>query len=401
MEFKPGNVKKIIWQGKRYILEYETPTTGHAWTRVILNEGKNEKGTYAGTFSITDKKIQITPPKEGNTGPKPKEAVPTPAAAKVQEIPKETTPTAQKNQKKEVTADTKAVVSKKRLAPPPAPKPTPKPTPLAAAVSSYTGYFQKQQGLGCGRHAVNNLLGREAFKKGALGDIVPFPPPAEPISMLGVCKVAVDILKRKGIREYCSASENYDVNTMHAALDLLGYKTEDYTDATVLDETGDYLGFIINLGLVSGKPKHWIALKFKSRLEDGTPSYDYFDSLNAGPVENITYNVFGLEHPQVYTIKVLLPKGEPIWPEERFMNIPNIVEEPPKGKKATAATVTAGPTDCSVLYDPCTKQPVKDMAALEARIAEIKAKQTAAVKAGGTRRKIKRKGRKTRRGGRV
>jgi hypothetical protein len=119
--------------------------------------------------------------------------------------------------------------------------------------------------------------------------------------------------------------------------------------------------------------------------------------LNAGPVENITYNVFGLEHPQVYTIKVLLPKGEPIWPEERFMNIPNIVEEP-KGKKA--ATAKAAATDCSVLYDPCTKQPVKDMAALEARVAEIKAKQTTAVKAGGTRRKMKRKGRKTRKGGR-
>jgi hypothetical protein len=40
------------------------------------------------------------------------------------------------------------------------------------------------------------------------------------------------------------------------------------------------------------------------------------------------------------------------------------------------------------------------MAALEARIAEIKAKQTPAVKAGGTRRKMKKMKRKTRRGGR-
>ena len=390
MEAKAGNVKKIIWKGKRYILEYETPTSGHAYTRVIVNEGKDEKGAYAGTFTITDKKIEIIPPKEGNTGPKPKEAVPTVVAPKEQEI----VPVAE--EKKDVKpvvkpTDAKPAAAKKQ-------RTVAAPPPLQAATSTYTGYFQKQQGLGCGRHAVNNLLGREAFKKGMLGDVVPFPPPAEPISMLGVCKVAVDILKRKGVRgEYCSASENYDVNTMHAALDLLGYKTEDITPSDVLDETGDFLGFIINLGLVSNKPKHWIALKFKNRLEDGTPSYDYFDSLNAGPVENITYNVFGLEHPQVYTIKVLLPKGEPIWPEERFMNIPNIVEEP-KGKKA--ATAKAAATDCSVLYDPCTKQPVKDMAALEARIAEIKAKQTPAVKAGGTRRKMKRKGRKTRRGGR-
>ena len=388
MDFQPGNIKKIIWKGKRYIIEYETPTSGHAWNRVIINNMHDEKGAYAGTFTITDKKIEITPPKEGNKGPTPKVAVPTVVVPKEQEI----VPVAE--EKKGVkpflkpTEEKPAAKKQRTVAAPP---------PLQAAASTYTGYFQKQQGLGCGRHAINNLLGREAFKKGALGDIVSFPPPAEPISMLGVCKFAVDILKRKGIREYCLASENYDVNTMHAALDLLGYKTEDYTDATVLDETGDFLGFIINLGLVSGKPKHWIALKFKNRLEDGTPSYDYFDSLNAGPVENITYNVFGLEHPQVYTIKVLLPKGEPIWPEERFMNIPNIVEEP-KGKKA--ATAKAAATDCSVLYDPCTKQPVKDMAALEARVAEIKAKQTTAVKAGGTRRKMKRKGRKTRKGGR-
>lgn len=382
METKAGNVKKIIWKGKRYILEYETATSGHAYARVIINEGKNEKGAYAGTFTITDKKIEIVPPKEGNTGPKPKEAVPTVVAPKEQEI----VPVAE--EKKDVKPVAKPTPAKKQrtVAPPP---------PLQAAASTYTGYFQKQQGLGCGRHAINNLLGREAFKKGALGDVVPFPPPAEPISMLGVCKVAVDILKRKGVRgEYCSSSENYDVNTMHAALDLLGYKTEDTTTQDVIDETGEFVGFVINLGVVSGKPKHWIALKFKQRAEDGTVTYDYFDSLNSGPVENITYNVFALQHPQVYTIKVLLPKGEPIWPEERFLNIPNIVEEPSKGKKATT---TAAATDCSVLYDPCTKQPVKDMAALEARVAEIKTKQ--GVKAGGTRRKMKRKGRKTRRGG--
>ncbi len=382
METKAGNVKKIIWKGKRYILEYETSTSGHAYNRVIINEGKDEKGAYAGTFTITDKKIEIIPPKEGNTGPKPNAAVPTVVAPKEQEI----VPIAEDKKDVKPVAKPAAVKKQRTVAAPP---------PLQAATSTYTGYFQKQQGLGCGRHAVNNLLGREAFKKGMLGDVVPFPPPAEPISMLGVCKVAVDILKRKGVRgEYCSASENYDVNTMHAALDLLGYKTEESTPADVVDETGDFLGFIINLGLVSGKPKHWVALKFKNRAEDGTVTYDYFDSLNLGPVENISYNVFGLQHPQVFIIKVLLPKGEPIWPEERFMSMPNIVEEPKK-----KAGTTAGPTDCSVLYDPCTKQPVKDMAALEARIAEIKAKQTPAVKAGGTRRKMKRKGRKTRRGG--
>ncbi len=385
METKAGNVKKIIWKGKRYILEYETATSGHAYVRMIFNEGKDEKGPYAGTFTITDKKIDIVPPKEGETGPKPKEAVPTVVAPKEQKI----VPVAEDKKDVKPVAKPAAVKKQRTVAAPP---------PLQAAASTYTGYFQKQQGLGCGRHALNNLLGREAFKKGALGDVVPFPPPAEPISMLGVCKVAVDILKRKGVRgEYCSASENYDVNTMHAALDLLGYKTEDTTNQDIIDETGDFLGFIINLGLVSNKPKHWIALKFKGRNDDSTGIYDYFDSLNSGPVENISYNVFGLEHPQVYTIKVLLPKGEPIWPEERFMSFPNIIEEPPKGKKAGT---TAGPTDCSVLYDPCTKQPVKDMAALEARIAEIKAKQTPAVKAGGTRRKMKKMKRKTRRGGR-
>jgi hypothetical protein len=378
MEAKAGDVKKILWKGKRYIIEYETPTTGHAWIRVIISEGQDEKGPYAGTFTITDKKIEILPPKEGNAGPKPKEAAPT-AAPKEQDI----IPVAEdkKNIKPVVKpSDEKPTAVKKQrtvVAPP----------PLKTVAPTYTGYFQRQQGLGCGRHALNNLLGREVFKKGAVGDVVPFPPPAEPISLLGVCKTVVDMLKKKGVKEVCSASENYDVNTIHAALDVLGYKTEDFT--TTVDESGEFLGFVINLGLVSGKPKHWVALKFKQRADDGTVTYDYFDSLNAGPTENITYNVFGLQHPQVYIVKVLLPKGEPINPGDRFVLMENVVEVP-------KTKVTA--TDCSVLYDPCTKLPVKDMAALEARIAEIKAKQTTEVKAGGTRRKMKRKGRKTRRG---
>ena len=170
---------------------------------------------------------------------------------------------------------------------------------------------------------------------------------------------------------------------------MLGYKTKEYLPNDVLDESGDFLGFIINLGLVSGKPKHWIAMKRKGMGDDGTVTYDYFDSLNAGPTEDISYNFFSAHHPQVFIIKVLLPKGEPIKPEERFSQLLNVV------------ALSSYPKDCSVLYDPCTREPLASMQELEARIAGIKAAQaatteTAETKKGGTRKKGKKMGRKTR-----
>lgn len=372
VSIQAGNVKKVIHAGKRYFFEFETPTTGQAYFRIKNPEtGEESKGELAGSFTTVPKTV-ITP--SGGT--------PTPVARDnkkvvpevIKEIPKPK-PTATAPAKREV-------------------KPPPPPTPLKQVAKGFTGYFQGQEGLGCGRHALNNLFGRKVFIKGAKTDKIDAKPGTEPYSLLGICQAVEAILKRKGQPGTCSISENYDVNTIHGALDYLGYRTHDSTRSDELDETGDFVGFVINLGLVEGKPKHWVALRFKSRQEDGTVLYDYYDSLNDGPVENIPFSVFALQHPVTYVVKVLLPKEETISLEERMILMENVVPEKPKAKTAAAAL----PTDCSKLYDPCTRLEVKDLPALEARVAELKAKQA---KAGGSRKKSKKSGRKTRRGRRV
>jgi hypothetical protein len=354
----PGNVKKVIYKGKRYFYEFVTENTGRAYFLVKDGTG-DKKGAYAGAFtkvpaaidpSISEESMAGTPVEKEETTTVAETATPVVAKSAVVVKPK---------------ATLKAVA---------------KPPPVPASA----GYFQKQEGLGCGRHALNNLFGRTVFIKGKVGDPMPFPPPTkEPYSLLGICSGVNTILKKKGIQEVCLPNENYDVNTMQGATDYLGYKTEVFTARNVLDESGDFEGFLINLGLIAGKPKHWIALKFKERQADGTVFYTLVDSLNSGPVENVTYSIFAAQHPEVYLIKVLLPKGDPINPEQRFSLLADAVAP-------TAAEVV----NCSLYYDPCTRKPIKDIAALEARVADLKAKRP--VKAGGSRKKGKKAGRKTR-----
>lgn len=353
-EIKAGNVKKALVSGIPYILEFVSDTRAKAYTR----KKNDKKNKYAGQFNKG-------PPPIINPNIKEENVKASPTDTKQANI--KPTNTKKNNSKAKKTNNTKKVttVAKRPV------KTTKKITP---PVSTYTGYFQKQEGLGCGRHALNNLFGREAFKKGVVTDFYVEGTVGEPYSLLGICNTIESVFKKKGMKQSCLSSENYDNNTMIAALDVLGYDHEVIatTTNTILDESGDYVGFLVNQGLIKGKPKHWVALKFKSRDDAGNVYYDYFDSLNPGPIENITYGTFAMQHPQTLMIKVLLPRHATVDPRVRIESLPNAAPPSPKLTKTTVKKKT----DCSVLYDPCTMAPLKDLAALEARVAEIKAKQT-------------------------
>lgn len=323
---------------------------GRAYKRIKQNGQPSVKGEYVGKFvkGVPDVNTSV---KENNASYTPTPTV----AAKPAPIKATAKKQTQKNKpvvptKKNTQATMKRV---KKVTPPPVP--------------TYQGYFQKQEGLGCARHALNNLFGREVFKKGTVRDKITFPiTTPEPYSLLGICNYVNSALAKKGAYETCLSSENHDVNTVNAALDILGYKHETYLPSDILDETAseneELIGFIINLGLIKGKPKHWVSLKYKDRLDNGTILYTYYDSLNPGPMENMDYSTFATQYPMVYMIKVLGPKGNSIDPQERFKDMANV-------------TTTATTQTCTTFYDPCTKAPLPNFATLEARLAELRTQQ--------------------------
>ena len=421
---KPGKgvtISGLKYRGISYIIEFVSDKVGRAY--FITNEGT--KGDYAGKFTLSP--VQLLPDitesnVRDNNAPKPASAQKkkTPNAAKPTPASPKPTPASPK--------PTPAPVKPTPAAPKPtpaAPKPTPAaPKPTPAATKAAAGFFEKQEGLGCGRHALNNLLGERLFVKGTQEEGFKFPPPVPPYSLLGICSMVSERLRDHGIPDACLKSENYDVNTMFAALDYLGYSSEQINPLSAIPENGDYLGLLLNLGVVQGKPQHWVALKFKSRAANGTVTYTLYDSLHAAPSET-TLATYLKRHPNVYTIKVMLPKGQPTHPYERIDILPYPEGMKPGGTppiygKTAAAKQTSwiqrvgnkgfpvwenpvtgeiqlvpptledsGP--CTEFFDPCTKESLgSDPAVLEARIKEILTKK------GGTRRLSRQGKRKTR-----
>ena len=359
---KAGNVKQSIVKGKKYIIEFVSDSVGRAYR---LEDGK--KGAYVGKF--TRKPLGVD------------ESV---AEANVKA--NSNTPEILKNEKKveDVTPPPKAAALPKAAA---VPKPAPLPKTAAPKAPASTIFHEKQQGLGCGRHALNNLLGEKVFKKGTLSDKFVEPPGTQPISLLMICQEVSRILRGKGIREACLASENYDVNTMAGALDYLGYEHEQFSPTTAIPEGGDFLGLLVNRGIVGDTSKHWVALK-KQKSVNGDPTvrYTLIDSLFAAPEENITLAEFQARYGSHITMKVLLPKKEPFPLESRYIEFPNVVPDVAVPKKAAVAT----PVDCATALQKCVLKDT-DLPVLEAKVAELKAKQAPPEeqKKGGSTRKRK------------
>jgi len=125
-----------------------------------------------------------------------------------------------------------------------------------------SSFFEGQEfkSNGCGRHAINNLLKRKAFlKEDARYNINDsnITSLQEEIPLQGLCRYLLD---KYAFFEDCPDEENYDVNVLLAAFDVIGHKATSVwnkKDRVVSEhDIEQVLGYIVNLG-----GSHWIALR--------------------------------------------------------------------------------------------------------------------------------------------
>lgn len=129
------------------------------------------------------------------------------------------------------------------------------------------GYFESQesQSLGCGRHALNNLLGGTYFIKDDGQEITDGNVELLeiPVSLMSVCRYLVTKKQVLGSNP-CPTNENYEDSVMMGALRIIGYSAT----PVILEEIQDTpIGFIANVG------DHWISLRRNGDV------YDIIDSL--------------------------------------------------------------------------------------------------------------------------
>jgi hypothetical protein len=137
-------------------------------------------------------------------------------------------------------------------------------------------FFEKQEGAGCGRHAINNLFHYTYFTKGGadipketkIADLKP------PLSLTSLCTYLSNKYPEEKIF-VCKAYEDYDTPVLIAALGVLHHPSERINDTDVkqaenksynYNETSkNLLGYIINLGDTNDKEhkimNHWVALR--------------------------------------------------------------------------------------------------------------------------------------------
>ena len=92
-------------------------------------------------------------------------------------------------------------------------------------------YVEAQEGLGCGRHAMNNLLGKTQFiLTKSENEIIDYKNPLEQIDLRSLCnQVNKDIEDQTGIKDNyleCDSCEFYNAPLFVAAFGLVGYRME-------------------------------------------------------------------------------------------------------------------------------------------------------------------------------
>lgn len=149
--------------------------------------------------------------------------------------------------------------------------------------SSSNIFFEKQEGLGCGRHALNNLLQMRKFVRPSINPekytkeilIQLASDNSKQINLDSFCKYFHSI--KQTIREsspdvtnYCRADEYYEIEVLMNVLRLLHYDHRNYDMRTgiSLKDSPNIFGYIININ----DGYHWISIK-----KNGS-SYIYCDS---------------------------------------------------------------------------------------------------------------------------
>jgi hypothetical protein len=203
-------------------------------------------------------------------------------------------------------------------------------------------FLQKQESAGCGRHALNNLLGGPYFVKGSN---TPYTQEeiiqkgkdlsqANPVELMRVCQfleVPGNAPTGYATKGGCPTTEDYDVSVLEYALNMSGYDQVlltkgQFTDPATIPvneqaKMPHILGYIINLGGVAstkgptgvetaGSSGHWVSLRTNGA------TYTYKDSTHAAP-EEVTLDKFKVDHlaqitDQSYILAVL----------ERSLNTP-------------------------------------------------------------------------------
>ena len=158
-------------------------------------------------------------------------------------------------------------------------------------LTSNETFFENQESLGCGRHALNNLLGGKYFINeyepkidiNNIGEL----PGKQPIALQTICRY---LKKLYYVMDDCPDNEYYDINTLMFALALYGFTLNDsdqynknHQDITKRDlqkyfntvAEENLIGFIIHF------PGHWTCVRKESS------NYRYIDSMNT--YHTITY----------------------------------------------------------------------------------------------------------------
>jgi hypothetical protein len=163
---------------------------------------------------------------------------------------------------------------------------------VPASLAFNPAFFEPQDGAGCGRHALNNLLGAKYFTKATarinqnveLEDLTP------PLSLNSLCEyLSVKYPATPPVFD-CRKIEDYDTPVLMTALAIIHYPSERINDADLqqsptytYNETQPVIGYIINNGDVEDtkhiKMNHWVAL----RQTPGATTFELIDSMGNRP----------------------------------------------------------------------------------------------------------------------
>lgn len=122
---------------------------------------------------------------------------------------------------------------------------------------------QESGSAGCGRHALNNMLGgkyyirsksTEAYKKEELKQLGE----TGPIDLKRLCLYLATLRLNTN---YCPENENYDIEVLQYALGIAGYDTDTIQPSALIDydSKNTVIGYIINFG-----GAHWVAISKKT-----------------------------------------------------------------------------------------------------------------------------------------
>jgi len=163
----------------------------------------------------------------------------------------------------------------------------PIPTPVSI-------FFERQNKLlSCGRHALNNMVGKEmfVFDKANTTPIDLTVLPSGPVNLYQLCnQLTVEQKKYFPDQDFfeCRDNEYYNTTLLTAALDLIGYEQniEHYSGSSNNLFLSDFGKNDYNYGIVNLGASHWVSLRY----EPSTNTYYYFDSLSSNTVPYQTNN---------------------------------------------------------------------------------------------------------------